>query len=262
MGIAKTEKSSFGPGLVLVILLVDVGLLIWGWHLYQRRQERLDDAGLNFNRAPEADVVKDYVPDEPEAPSGIDRYVKKESLGGDPAPRTAPPAAGTADPKSGPAAPPALPTTLTVTEKAVSYYYQLKRNPRFKNSRAIQGWKKDFLSYPDLKALNDGWKKNRDPIRFLVGMVKSPNFRTMTGKYLSHPDLQAFVKEMAGSPSVIASAPAFLADKNIKGAVGGLNLGAAAGPMKDSASALGAAKSNPALKGILEDAGSAPRLTR
>ncbi|MDE2293661.1 MAG: hypothetical protein KGL53_16390, partial [Elusimicrobia bacterium] len=83
MGVLKEQKSALGPSVILVIILFDVGLVIWGWNLYQRRQERLDDAGLNFARAPQAApaaVPAASPPSEEEPLSGIDRYVVKETL--------------------------------------------------------------------------------------------------------------------------------------------------------------------------------------
>lgn len=263
MGVQKSEKSTFGPALILGILLLDVGLMIWGWHLYQRKQERLDDGGLNFARAPEADPALPLPAAEPEpAPlSGIDRYVKKEAVA--PAPpagsKAAGPAASGKSPKQA-ATLAAQPREAKLKiDKAVSYFFDLKNSPRFKNSKVIQAWKKEFLSHPDLKALNDGWRKEHDPFKFLVGMVKSPNFRGMTEKYLAQADMQAFVKDMATAPAVVNSAGSFMADDSISGAVSGLKLGfGGAAPMKDSSAQMGALKSNPALKGFLQDADGAP----
>ena len=261
MGIQKEEKSALGPGLILLILLVDVGIIIVAWHFYQRRQERLDDAGLNFARAPEADAAPAAprtAPKEEPLP-GIDRYVKKESLQpGRLGPPAAPGGPGPGTAKAGP--PPAASRQAVLKmDGAVNFFFQLKNSERFKNSKVVQSWKRDFLSYPDLKRLNDDWRKNHDPLSFMVGMVKSPNFQTMAGKYLATPDMQAFVKQMATAPSVLNSAGSFMADDAIKGAVSTLKLapgGAAAPAMKDSSAQMGRLKTNPALKVIIE--GDAP----
>ncbi len=263
MGIQKEQKSPLGPALILVILLVDVGIIIMAWHFYQRRQERLDDAGLNFARAPEPDAApagaKPPPPTKEDGLSSIDRYVKKESL--QPG-RLGPPAAApppNAAAKAG-LTPAASAQGMLKMDGAVNYFFQLKNSERFKNSKVVQAWKRDFLSYPDLKKLNDDWRKNHDPLSFMVGMVKSPNFQTMAGKYLGTPDMQAFVKNMATAPAVINSAGTFMADDSIKGAVGTLKLGpggAAAPAMKDSSAQMGRLKANPALKGVLEN-GNAP----
>ncbi|MBI5596706.1 MAG: hypothetical protein HY928_11500 [Elusimicrobia bacterium] len=260
MGIQKTDKSSFGPAIILAVLLLDVGLMIWGWHLYQRRQERLDDGGLNFARAPEADPSLPVPADPPaSAPlSGIDRYVKKEALApaGPGAPKAGTPA-GAKKPALSLAAQPK--EAKLKIDRAVSYFFDLKNSPRFKNSKVIQAWKKDFLSHPDLKALNDGWRKDKDPLKFLVGMVQSPSFRGMTEKYLVQADMQAFIKDMATAPAVVNSAGSFMADDSISGAVSGLKLGLGGpAPMKDSSAQMGALKANPALKGFLQGADEAP----
>ena len=263
MGVEKSEKSSFGPALILAILLLDVGLMIWGWHLYQRRQERLDDGGLNFARAPEADPARPPAPAAPEeAPlSGIDRYVKKEALApaGPPGARPGTAPASAAAPKKAASFAAQPKEAKLKIDKAVSYFFDLKNSPRFKNSKVIQAWKKEFLSHSDLKALNDGWRKDHDPFKFLIGMVQSPNFRGMTEKYLAQADMQAFIKDMATAPAVVNSAGSFMADDSISGAVSGLKLGlGGSAPMKDSSAQMGALKANPALKGFLQDAESAP----
>jgi len=258
MGIQKEQKSGLGPGLIIGILLADVGLLIWGWHLYQKRQENLDDAGLNFSRAPDPTTA-------PAAPlatgpkedplSGIDRYVKREAL-----PETKPAAAASATAAKTPAtatkpalesaaAAPASPEMKRKMDKAADAFFDLKRQPRFKNSKVVQAWKKDFLSHPDLKALNDEWRKEHDPLKFMMSMVRSPNFQKMAAEYLVKQDMRDFIKEMAGSKAVKESASTFMTDKSLTTAAKAFGL-LGETPMKDSSLQMQQLKANPSLKGF------------
>ena len=261
MGVQKEQKSGLGAGLIIGILLVDVGLLIFGWHLYQRRQENLDDAGLNFSRAPEptAEPAAPAVAVPREDPlSGIDRYVKKEALPAAPAPAVKAPeqaqAPGT-KPALAAAAPPSSPEMKKKMEKAVDAFFDLKNQPRFKNSKVVQAWKKEFLGYPDLKALNDQWRKEHDPLKFMMGMVRSPNFSKMAASYLVKEDMRTFIKEMAGSKAVKDSASTFMTDQSVATAVNAFGLMGSA-PMKDSSAQMQQLKAHPALKGALS--GEAP----
>lgn len=261
MGVQKEQKSGLGAGLIIGILLVDVGLLIVGWHFYQKRQENLDDAGLNFSRAPEptAEPVAPVSAPKVDPISGIDRYVKKEALPVAPPPATAA-KAGEIEPAGNKhslsaATPPTSPETKKKMEKAVDAFFDLKNQPRFKNSKVVQAWKKDFLGYPDLKALNDEWRKEHDPLKFMMGMVRSPNFQKMAASYLVKDDMRNFIKEMAGSKAVKESASTFMTDQSVATAVKAFGLIGSA-PMKDSSAQMEQLKANPALRGALS--GEAP----
>lgn len=254
MGVQKDQKSGLGPALILAILLLDVGLLIWGWHLYQRRQESLDDAGLNVSRVPEPAAAPAAPLSAPvrEAPlSGIDRYVKVEPR---PSARAAPdgaavqaPAAGTKPALTAPAAP-VTGEMKRKMDKAVDAFFDLKNQPRFKNSKAVQAWKKDFLSHADLRALNDEWRKEHDPLKFMMGMVRSPNFQKMAAAYLVKPDMRDFVSAMAGSKAVKDSAGTFMTDESVATAAKAFGLLGGPPGMKDSSEQMRLMKANPALK--------------
>lgn len=100
-------------------------------------------------------------------------------------------------------------------KKAKSTFYDLKKDPRFKNSKALQDWKKEFLGHKDLRKINAAYQKDRDAIKFMVKMVGSPNFRGMFGKYMLREDMRDFIQTMAKSAAVNAAADTFLADANM-----------------------------------------------
>lgn len=254
MGVQKEARSGLAPALIIAIILADVGLLIWGWHLYQKKQENLDDAGLNFSRAPEpsaAPVVAAPSFPEEDPLAGIDRYVKKEAL---PPPKPAGPAgaagaAGAPAPGVRPAAPPAAaPSTPEMRRKmdrAVDSFFALKNSPRFKNSKVVQAWKKDFLSHPDLKALNDEWRREKDPLKFMMGMVRSPNFQKMAAEYLVKQDMRDFISTMAADKAVKDSASTFMTDESVATAAKAFGL---MGPPPKNSAELQKLKEHPALK--------------
>lgn len=255
MGVQIDQKSGIGPALIIGILLLDVGLLIWGWHLYQKRQENLDDAGLNFSRAPEpsAEPAVAHVPAKPEPMGGIDRYVKKEALPdvrastATAAQAAKAPSAGAGKPALAAAAAPVTPDMKRKMDRAVDAFFDLKRQPRFKNSKVIQGWKRDFLSYPDLKKVNDDYRKDKDPLKFMMSMVRSPNFQKMAAEYLVKQDMRDFIKEMTGSKAVKESAGTFMTDESVATAAKAFGLIGGA-PTKDSSQQMQQMKANPSLK--------------
>lgn len=65
---------------------------------------------------------------------------------------------------------------------------------------------RDWMSYPDLKKLNDDYMRDHDPIAFLRGLTRSQNFGKMVSKYAGQPLIQAFVKESVGqAPAEVTS---------------------------------------------------------
>ena len=60
---------------------------------------------------------------------------------------------------------------------------------------SIAQYGKDWMSYPDLKRLNDDYMRDHDPVRFLRGVAASKNFGKLMAKYATDPAVQSFVKE-------------------------------------------------------------------
>lgn len=269
-------KSPLGPMLLIVILLLDVGLLVWGWYIYQSRKPQYSGAGLDFSRPPtpsetpapralptQADPSKDW---------DITKNIVQDEEGFDPSPSASVPGTpGAAGRPSAPrpaGAPGSIPSpsgqcrpqTREKVSRAASVFFALKKDPRFRDSKVIREWKRDFLTYPDLRAVNDQYRKDKDPIRFLVGMFRSPNFVAMVKKYAATPDAQDFLKAMASSEVVVGSAKDFFKDYNMEAAVrhlpipGADKLGA---PAQAPAPGPGI-RDNPALKKYLERQDGAP----
>lgn len=72
---------------------------------------------------------------------------------------------------------------------------------------AIRQYGRDWMSYPDLKKLNDDYERNHDPVAFLRGLAASDNFPKLVVKYAREPAIQAFVKDaLTHAPQQIMSA--------------------------------------------------------
>lgn len=204
--------------LILLFLLVDVGLIIWAWHLYQKKQEQYDSSGFAYQSAPVE--IEALAAPEPKASvrskDGVD-YLIKEDRGQSrqdrriESRRTQPVSAAVAQRRR-------------KVFKATSFYYDLKNSPRFKNSKLAREWKADFLSYPDLKAVNDAYQKDRDAVKFMVNMAKSPNFSELLKNHFSKPETKEFISKMTKSKAVQEAASVFKKDTNIDAMIRNLGL--------------------------------------
>ncbi|MFA6091994.1 MAG: hypothetical protein WCU88_05170 [Elusimicrobiota bacterium] len=259
---AQTERSPrsiAGPILLLIILLVDVGLVIVAWHMRRQRQMDYGNFGLDLssppnpapalNAAPTAAAALPQ-PEEPAIIPGTLSSVVPEDLG--PGPRGAA----------------ASPASAAGLGQAKSVFDKVKNEPRFRNSKILREWKRDFLAYPDLAGINSRYQKDRNIAAFLKSMVRSGNFRRMFRKYIGTPDMQAFLKTLAFKPPILSAAKSLSSDGEIQKTLrkvdipglpsyeGFADIGrarAGAAPRRDSSEALRRAKENPALKNMLDE---------
>jgi hypothetical protein len=58
---------------------------------------------------------------------------------------------------------------------------------------SVRQYGRDWMSYPDLRKLNDDYMRNHDPVAFMAGLSRSPNFGKMVSKYAADPGLRSFV---------------------------------------------------------------------
>jgi len=71
----------------------------------------------------------------------------------------------------------------------------------------IQQYGRDWMSYPDLKRLNDDYMRDHDPVKFLTGLAASANFPKLVKKYATSPEIQAFAKDaVSRAPGQVMSA--------------------------------------------------------
>jgi hypothetical protein len=64
-----------------------------------------------------------------------------------------------------------------------------------RKSVVLQAYGKEWMSYPDLKKLNDNYMRDHDPVSFLRGLAHSDNFSTMVKRYAGQPDIQHAAQE-------------------------------------------------------------------
>ncbi|MBI5244947.1 MAG: hypothetical protein HY922_14870 [Elusimicrobia bacterium] len=266
MALQKRSSSIVGPMLLMVVILADIGLLVVGWHIRQQRKAEYSLSGLNLAAPPRP---RTYVPPvsspaqapaapaaapEP-SPSGALSSVVLEKVDKNTAAARPEPSA-----KQG---------EKTWLKKAEDLYYQMKKSRRFKNSKALRNWKKEFLSHPDLAAIDARYQRDRDAGRYIKEMVRSPSFRGMLGKYLVSPDMQAFIKELAMKPAVMAAGPGVLEDKTVMDTVMALKIPGlppvsrllelgrqtSSAGSKNTSAAIDQMKKNPALQHMLQEQG-------
>lgn len=110
----------------------------------------------------------------------------------------------------------------------------------------IAQYGKEWMSHPDLKALNDAYMADRDPIKFIRGVSQSKNFGAMVKKYATNPTMSAFVKDgmKEAAPGAMGAAVDFMKQEKAVGAI-----------ITNVASSMGLP---PALLGGLAGGGSAP----
>ena len=58
---------------------------------------------------------------------------------------------------------------------------------------SVAQYGRDWMSYPDLRKLNDDYMRDHDPAAFMAGLARSPNFGKLVRKYASDPGIRAFV---------------------------------------------------------------------
>lgn len=213
----------------LVLVFASLGLVLYSWMLRPKQEQSYDSWGLSVSRLPDdgqrasagasrarkktvLEVIPATLPGV--IPEGAARRGASAPAPARPAPARPAAAAQTPAPRqeAPSAAPPDIPGKRTPAE---NFYFSLLKSPRFSKSPAILAWKREFLTYPDLRLINHLYHVEGDPFKFIGRVAKSQNFQRMVGKYMGLPDIQSFLSTMSSSPSVAASAGACLSDKDV-----------------------------------------------
>ncbi|MBI3565105.1 MAG: hypothetical protein HY079_07915 [Elusimicrobia bacterium] len=170
-----------------------------GWYLVSNRGGGgLDTSGFDIATAPSAPRPVAAAPAAPppgqprssldmmKADAGI-RIVDSNSSSGSPG-------------SSGPAAPSGpeqkkQESHASFTENARKHEGDVRRFAEKMTAKypVIRQYGRDWMSYPDLKKLNDDYARNHDPIAFMIGLSKAPNLGTMLKKYAGKPEIREFV---------------------------------------------------------------------
>lgn len=211
-GLPPARESRGGALLVAAAVGVSaVGVL--GWHLLQNRgdKERLDVSGFDLAAAPTGNrpVVPLPAPADPAAPASSLGMLKADAgvrvvdsnAGGESS--SNPAAAGSSAAKKRQEAGLSFQQAARKHEKRVRAYFMAAtaKHP------SVRQYGRDWMSYPDLKKLNDDYFKDRDPVKFMYGLSKSENFGKLVKKYATDPAIRAVVIDAAKqTPSDIMSA--------------------------------------------------------
>lgn len=189
-------------GLVALAAAVVFALsAVVGWHFLSARSEETVDSGgfdVAATRAVRPRLTGTAAP-QPAAPaSGLSMIA-----GGASALQTAEGAAP--PPAAAPAATPpasAPEPARTLSQARLNFIAAARRHESevvayarklTAQSPVIRKYGEDWMSYPDLKKLNDDYQRDHDPVAFALGLAKAPNFSVMLAKYAGAPDLQAAV---------------------------------------------------------------------
>jgi hypothetical protein len=123
---------------------------------------------------------------------------------------------------------------------------------------AIARYGRDWMSYPDLKKLNDDYMRDHDPIAFLRGLSASPSFPKLLSKYAGEPAIRGFVQDAvtkAPAGAVGASMNYLNQDQTLDGFVQGVagKVGLPAGLLQASNAAV-SGPNPPDVRKLAEDA--------
>lgn len=224
------EPVSYTGRFVALLVAVAVGgsaVAVVGWHLlFKRDVSKLDTSGFDIRAAPDNSLRRAQGLDRRAARSAAAPTPESSSLGmvksgaglrvvspGSPNSR---PGAATARQKEK-----AARSLKAAAIKHEKFFDGLGRRMEAKYPSLTQ-YGKDWVSYPDLRALRDQYWRDRDPIKFAYGMVKSDNFGKLLKKYSNDPGVRAFLTEtIKQAPADLRSAvgQVFQSDYVAKGLV-------------------------------------------
>jgi hypothetical protein len=133
---------------------------------------------------------------------------------------------------------------------------------------SVRQYGKDWMSYPDLRKLNDDYMRTHDPMAFMMGLSRSKNFGSLIRKYAADPGIRSFlidgIKQAPGG-LLSTAGDALRSDgavKNLANTVGtavGLPstiMTVLNGGSVSSTQVMGEVMTNPALRGAMQ--GQAP----
>lgn len=197
---AQNEGRGGALAVAGVIVVSLVGVV--GWYLFQNRggdRENLDVSGFDLASAPQTQrpvvpLPEPSAPARPESSLGMlkadagMRVVDSNASGESGDARAAASKAAERE-KSGKT----LGELCRKYEKRVHAYFLAKT----RQHPTVRQYGRDWMSYPDLKKLNDDYFRDRDPVKFMMGLAKSENFGKLVKKYSTDPAIRAVVVDAA-----------------------------------------------------------------
>lgn len=200
------SRTQIGWMILAAVLLADAGLALWWWSGRLQR-ENVDASGLNLAEAPKPDALPAVPIQTP--PSVVTSYSNPFASNAKPARSAAPP--------------------LRVAERpewaeASASFLRLAQQPKYRQSPVLKNWAKDFMAYPDLRAIGRKYARDRDLSFFTVSVLRSTNFAKMLWKYGPSPDVKNFFTDLMAAPGVGASSRALFEDRNVMNSVKDLTI--------------------------------------
>lgn len=223
---AQNEGRGGALAVAGVIVVSLVGVV--GWYLFQNRggeRGALDVSGFDLASAPQTQrpivpLPEPSAPERPESSLGMlkadagMRVVDSNASGESGEARAAASKAAEQE-KSGKT----LGELCRRYEKRVHAYFLAKTRAH----PTVRQYGRDWMSYPDLKKLNDDYFRDRDPVKFMKGLAKSENFGKLVKKYSTDPAIRSVVidaAKQAPSDLMAAGVDYLNNDKVIKDLVG------------------------------------------
>ncbi|MDE2144005.1 MAG: hypothetical protein KGJ84_16470, partial [Elusimicrobia bacterium] len=208
MSDAPAQRTGRSGGIFVAVLVGGSAVAVLGWYLITNRGGvSIDSSGFDLSSAPNVRRPS-YTPTAaapaPEVSSLAmmrgDAGVRIGDTGAAPPPAANSGAAKPLDKKTE--------AHLSFTEAARKHEVEIRNfAARMTNKYAvIRQYGKDWMSYPDLKKLNDDYARNHDPIAFLTGLSQAKNFGVLLKKYAGAPEMREVVMEgMKQAPADLTS---------------------------------------------------------
>lgn len=195
------SRQSRGVAALFAAALVASAGGVLGWHLLQNRgsEKQLDVSGFDLSAAPSSHPAAPPPPAPSSEPaparSGLgflkaDEGIRVAGEGGSSSAARSPEADRAKRRKE---------AALSFAQAARKHEgrvraYFLKATRRHPS---VRRYGRDWMSYPDLKRLNDEYFRDRDALKFMTGLARSDNFPKLVRKYAADPAIRAVVVDAA-----------------------------------------------------------------
>ncbi len=205
---------------------------VLGWHLLQNRggdRAGLDVSGFDLAADPATPrpVAPAPAPSDPTMPASSLGMLKADAgiriVAGNANSDTAPNQAASQAKKQAEAGK-SFEQLARKHERTVRAYF-MKATAKYPS---VRQYGRDWMSYPDLKKLNDDYFRDRDPVKFMKGLSKSENFGKLVKKYSTDPAIRAVVIDAAkqAPTDLMAAGMDYLnEDSNVKTLLGSVAKG-------------------------------------
>lgn len=203
----------------VIFVLVAVGgsaIGVVGWHLASNRSAGLDTSGFDMSTAPnpaESAAPPSFPVGAPSAQAPAQQtglsMVKGDKSITVVGPGASTPKASGASGASGNPADPKQEAALTMKDAAIKHEKLVAGFVRRmeKKHPSITQFGKDWAASPELRAIRDQYWKEKDPLKFAYGIVKSNDFSKLVKKYAGDPGIRdALVTGIKESPPGLTAA--------------------------------------------------------